>query len=101
MRKFVKQIMMNIFLPRLLLLHSLLVVCFATFAFGATRLPQDEVQALTDIAKTLGKTGWDFSVDPCSGQLPWTNISAFKGFESAVTCNCSFDDSTVCHVTSM
>ncbi|CAN6694115.1 unnamed protein product [Malus baccata var. baccata] len=90
--------MMNIFLPRLLLLHSL---CFSTFAFGAARLPQDEVQALTDIAKTLGKTGWDFSVDPCSGQLPWTNISALKGFESAVTCNCSFDDSTVCHVTSI
>ncbi|KAM1256885.1 hypothetical protein ACFX2I_030924 [Malus domestica] len=88
--------MMNIFLPRLLLLHSLLVVCFATFAFGAARLPQDEVQALADIAKTLGKTGWDFSVDPCSG---WTNISEVEGF--AVTCNCSFDDSTVCHVTSM
>ncbi|RXI02912.1 hypothetical protein DVH24_002990 [Malus domestica] len=101
MRKFVKQIMMNIFLPRLLLLHSLLVVCFATFAFGATRLPQDEVQALADIAKTLGKTGWDFSVDPCSGQLPWTNISKVEGFKSAVTCNCSFDDSTVCHVTSI
>ncbi|CAN6561143.1 unnamed protein product [Malus baccata var. baccata] len=98
MPKFVKQIMMNIFLPRLLLLHSL---CFSTFAFGAARLPQDEVQALTDIAKTLGKTGWDFSVDPCSGQLPWTNISALQGFESAVTCNCSFDDSTVCHVTSI
>ncbi|XP_070675448.1 probable leucine-rich repeat receptor-like serine/threonine-protein kinase At3g14840 [Malus domestica] len=96
MRKFVKQIMMNIFLPRLLLLHSLLVVCFATFAFGAARLPQDEVQALADIAKTLGKTGWDFSVDPCSG---WTNISEVEGF--AVTCNCSFDDSTVCHVTSI
>ncbi|KAM1278739.1 hypothetical protein ACFX2J_030721 [Malus domestica] len=93
--------MMNIFLPRLLLLHSLLVVCFATFAFGATRLPQDEVQALADIAKTLGKTGWDFSVDPCSGQLPWTNISKVEGFKSAVTCNCSFDDSTVCHVTSI
>ncbi|XP_009334010.3 probable leucine-rich repeat receptor-like serine/threonine-protein kinase At3g14840 isoform X2 [Pyrus x bretschneideri] len=100
MPKFVKKIMMNMFFPRLLL-HSLLVVCFAALAFGAARLPQDEVQALADIAKTLGKTDWDFSVDPCSGQLPWTNISAVRGFESAVTCNCSFDDSTVCHVTSI
>ncbi|KAB2623557.1 leucine-rich repeat receptor-like serine/threonine-protein kinase [Pyrus ussuriensis x Pyrus communis] len=87
---------MKMFFPRLLL-HSLLVVCFAALAFGAARLPQDEVQALADIAKTLENSSWAYSVDPCSSQLPWTNKSA--GFQRAVTCNCSFDDSTVCHVT--
>ncbi|XP_048441743.1 probable leucine-rich repeat receptor-like serine/threonine-protein kinase At3g14840 [Pyrus x bretschneideri] len=96
MPKFVKKIMMNMFFPRLLL-HSLLVVCFAALAFGAARLPQDELQAFVDIAKTLGKMGWTYSVDPCSGQVPWTSKSA--GFERAITCNCSFDDATVCHVT--
>ncbi|XP_034211901.1 probable leucine-rich repeat receptor-like serine/threonine-protein kinase At3g14840 isoform X5 [Prunus dulcis] len=90
------------FLPRLFL-HSLLVVCFANFAFGVTRLPRDEVQTLADIAKTLGKTNWDFSgdADPCNNQKPWTDTNPAKGFEYGVTCNCSFANSTVCHITSI
>ncbi|XP_021814920.1 probable leucine-rich repeat receptor-like serine/threonine-protein kinase At3g14840 isoform X3 [Prunus avium] len=90
------------FLPRLFL-HSLLVVCFANFAFGVTRLPRDEVQTLADIAKTLGKTNWDFSgdPDPCNNQKPWTDTNPTKGFEYGVTCNCSFANSTVCHITSI
>ncbi|CAL9016893.1 unnamed protein product [Prunus brigantina] len=65
---------MNMFFPRLFL-HSLMVVCFANFAFGTTRLPLDEVQTLADIAKTLGKKNWDFSgdADPCINQKPWTD----------------------------
>ncbi|KAM2901875.1 hypothetical protein FF1_007816 [Malus domestica] len=94
--------MMNMFFPRLLPHSLFFVACFVTFAFGAARLPNDEVQTLKDIAKTLGirKTDWDFSgdADPCSGELPWTNPSAPKGFEKSIRCNCS---NTVCHVTSM
>ncbi|BFG28987.1 hypothetical protein CerSpe_152610 [Prunus speciosa] len=95
---------MNMFFPRLFL-HSLLVVCFANFAFGATRLPPDEVQTLADIAKTLGKPDWDFSgdPDPCNNNTkPWsTDTTPPEGFEYGVTCNCSFANSTVCHITSM
>ncbi|XP_021801491.1 probable leucine-rich repeat receptor-like serine/threonine-protein kinase At3g14840 [Prunus avium] len=93
---------MNMLFPRLFL-HPLLVVCFANFAFGATRLPPDEVQTLADIAKKLGKTNWDFSgdPDPCNNQKPWTDPNPTKGFEYGITCNCFLANSTVCHITSI
>ncbi|XP_021834425.1 probable leucine-rich repeat receptor-like serine/threonine-protein kinase At3g14840 isoform X2 [Prunus avium] len=89
------------FLPRLFL-HSLLVVCFANFAFGVTRLPRDEVQTLADIAKTLGKTNWSFSgdADPCNHIKPWNDTNAGEGSDG-VTCDCSFASSTVCHITTI
>ena len=59
------------------------------------------VQVLKEIAKTLGKEDWDFSVDPCSGQRNWTSSAQVQGFENAVTCNCSLANATVCHVVSM
>ncbi|PQP96911.1 putative leucine-rich repeat receptor-like serine/threonine-protein kinase [Prunus yedoensis var. nudiflora] len=92
---------MDMFFPRLFL-HSLLVVCFANFAFGATRLPRDEVQTLADIAKTLGKTNWSFSgdADPCNHIKPWNDTNAGEGSDG-VTCDCSFTSSTVCHITTM
>ncbi|XP_070664343.1 probable leucine-rich repeat receptor-like serine/threonine-protein kinase At3g14840 isoform X2 [Malus domestica] len=95
--------MMNMFFPRLLPHSLFFVACFVTFAFGAARLPNDEVQILKDIAKTLGKTDWDFSgdADPCSGQLPWADPSAPKGLENAISCNCSYENSTVCYITSI
>ncbi|CAL5190212.1 unnamed protein product [Lathyrus oleraceus] len=73
---------------------------FATLVFGAT-LSEDEVEALKDIAKTLGKKNWDFSVDPCSGQKNWTSSVQVKGSENAVTCNCTYVNATVCHVTNI
>lgn len=58
--------------------------------------------ALQRIAKTIGKTDWNFSVDPCtSGESSWVNPNQIKGAENAVTCNCSFANNTVCHVVSM
>ncbi|KAJ7981869.1 Receptor-like kinase [Quillaja saponaria] len=72
----------------LLLLSSLLIAfSFSHFAFGATTtlLPNVEVQALQDIANTLGKKDWNFSIDPCSKQPPWFFSNASKGHENAVT----------------
>lgn len=59
------------------------------------------VEALQDIASTLGKKDWDFSVDPCSEKSNWTSPVQVKGSENAVTCNCSYVNGTVCHVTNM
>ncbi|KAI3900444.1 hypothetical protein MKW92_041443 [Papaver armeniacum] len=52
------------------------------------RLPDDEVEALKQIAKTLGMTGWKFdaTTNPCTGGL--------KG----VNCTCN---NTICHVTAV
>ncbi|KAJ4981653.1 hypothetical protein NE237_032490 [Protea cynaroides] len=68
-----------------------------TFTFGYTLLPKEEVDALRQIAKKLGKTNWNFSTDPCSGESGWVTLNPAKGFENAVTCNCS-SNGTVCHV---
>ncbi|XP_061360636.1 probable leucine-rich repeat receptor-like serine/threonine-protein kinase At3g14840 [Gastrolobium bilobum] len=56
---------------------------------------------MKDIANTLGKKDWDFSVDPCSGKSNWTSSVQVQGFKNAVTCNCSFANATICHVVSI
>ncbi|XP_045801008.1 probable leucine-rich repeat receptor-like serine/threonine-protein kinase At3g14840 [Trifolium pratense] len=91
---------MNMSLP--LLFHLfLLVFCFiSSFASGATLL-EEEVQVMKDIGRTLGKKDWDFSKDPCSGENNWTSSVKVKGFENAVTCNCSFANATICHIVSI
>jgi len=59
------------------------------------------VEVLKQIGKTLGKQDSDFSADPCSRGKGWISQDLPEGQENAVTCNCSFNDNTVCHVTSM
>ncbi|XP_042514335.1 probable leucine-rich repeat receptor-like serine/threonine-protein kinase At3g14840 [Macadamia integrifolia] len=72
------------------------------FALGYNLLPDDEVNALRQAAETLGKTNWNFSADPCSGESGWVTPNPAKGFENAVTCNCSDSyNGTLCHVISM
>ncbi|XP_059443366.1 probable leucine-rich repeat receptor-like serine/threonine-protein kinase At3g14840 isoform X3 [Corylus avellana] len=82
------------------LLASTLFFCFATFVFGAAVLPDDEVEALRGIAKSLGKTDWNFSVDPCSGDSGWF-YRAEGSKENDLTCDCSSSNGTVCHVVSI
>ncbi|KAM4103244.1 hypothetical protein ACJW30_06G064900 [Castanea mollissima] len=77
-----------------LLLASAVTFCFTSFVFGATVLVDDEIQALRDIAKTLGKTDWNFSVDPCTPQSGWVRDT----IKDAVHCNCSIPNTTGCHV---
>ncbi|KAG8386455.1 hypothetical protein BUALT_Bualt03G0150500 [Buddleja alternifolia] len=71
------------------------------FASGAGVLPDDEVESLQVIARSLGKRDWNFSVDPCSGLSGWVTQNPVKGFENAVTCNCTFANNTVCHIVSI
>ncbi|KAF5190783.1 Nodulation receptor kinase [Thalictrum thalictroides] len=65
--------------------------CFVLFVSGAT-LPDNEVEALEEIANTLGKKDWNFSVDPCSRDYGWAEDG------NTVTCNCSYVNDTICHV---
>ncbi|KAL1201968.1 putative LRR receptor-like serine/threonine-protein kinase [Cardamine amara subsp. amara] len=65
-----------------------------------TKLHEDEVRALKEIGKKLGKKDWNFKKDPCSGEGNWV-VSTYttKGFESNITCNCSFlPPNSPCHV---
>ncbi|GLT67955.1 hypothetical protein SLA2020_402270 [Shorea laevis] len=70
--------------PRLLL-ASFMAFFLANFAFAAT-LPEIELKALQDLAKTLGKTDWNFGVDPCSGESGWFSPPNNR-FENSVNCS--------------
>ncbi|XP_077226858.1 leucine-rich repeat (LRR) family protein isoform X1 [Tasmannia lanceolata] len=73
---------------------------FGVFGSGATLVP-NEVETLRQIGKTIGKTNWDFTVEPCSGESGWISPRTTKYYNNSVTCNCSFANNTTCHVVSM
>ncbi|TYG96411.1 hypothetical protein ES288_A11G348300v1 [Gossypium darwinii] len=58
------------------------------------------VEALKRIGKTLGKNGWNFGSDPCSQHDSWVDQST-RYYANNVTCDCSFNSSTICHVVRM
>ncbi|KAH0934228.1 hypothetical protein HID58_011345 [Brassica napus] len=81
----------------LLFPYFILFLILSDFAYSQT-LPKQEVGALRAVATALKKSNWKFNVNPCdltSSDGGWRNPNAGKGFEDAVTCNCS---STVCHL---
>ncbi|CAF1704535.1 unnamed protein product [Brassica napus] len=84
---------------QLLFPYFILFLILSDFAYSQT-LPKQEVDALRAVATALKKSNWKFNVNPCdnSSDGGWRNPNAGKGFEDAVTCNCS---STVCHITSI
>ncbi|GLU15105.1 hypothetical protein SLE2022_316300 [Rubroshorea leprosula] len=77
-------------------LASLIVFSLATFVF-ASLLPDDELRALREIAKTLGKTDWDFNIDPRCGESGSGTPNPAEGFENAVTCS----NDTIPHIVSI
>ncbi|KAG8502397.1 hypothetical protein CXB51_000455 [Gossypium anomalum] len=83
--------------PPLLVFASIFsACCLATSTLGAT-LAKDEVEALKSIGKTLGKTNWNFNIDPCSSRdESWAKF-AKKGayYVNNITCDCS---SSPCHI---
>ncbi|KAM5586357.1 putative leucine-rich repeat receptor-like serine/threonine-protein kinase [Rosa sericea] len=91
------------FFPRLLI-YSILLVIFASFALGATRLSEHEVQALKIIGKTLGKDR-NFTADPCSSEASrWIHTTSTDSeATNNVTCgNCiTAGNDQICHVTSI
>ncbi|KAH7842958.1 hypothetical protein Vadar_011065 [Vaccinium darrowii] len=48
--------------PRSFSLVIGIFICFTTFAYGATLLPPDEVEALKEIGKIMGKTNWTLRI---------------------------------------
>ncbi|KAB1209727.1 hypothetical protein CJ030_MR6G000175 [Morella rubra] len=90
---------------KLLLPHfvfSTILFSFVTSGFAATaKLQSDEVGVLREIGKKLGKKDWDFGIDPCSGEGNWSVLDGRKGFESSVTCDCTFNHNSSCHVVSI
>ncbi|XP_077251094.1 putative LRR receptor-like serine/threonine-protein kinase At1g07650 [Tasmannia lanceolata] len=73
------------------------LICLRRLGYGTTLLPDDEVAALKEIGRKLGKRDWDFraEVDPCSGESGWVVPNTNKNNKTAVECNRS---NTVRHV---
>ncbi|CAH9107437.1 unnamed protein product [Cuscuta europaea] len=90
-------------LPFLSILCSLHLILLSPSLLAAPtpKLHPPEVIALQEIAKKLGKTDWDFLKDPCNGSDSWSPAIQRKSFETTVTCDCSADNGTVCHVTAI
>ncbi|KAK4857833.1 hypothetical protein QYF36_006936 [Acer negundo] len=77
---------------------SILVLsCFLTQTFAASRLPQDEVDVLNQIAKTMGATNWTFGSDACEGTYDVKQVVQTDPIRN-ITCDCEIENNT-CHVT--
>ncbi|KAF8035270.1 hypothetical protein BT93_C1329 [Corymbia citriodora subsp. variegata] len=78
----------------------LLVICCGVFEGDAQLLPQDEVDTLNTIATKMQNKHWNVSETSCSGGTG-LNVTMASGIISNVTCNCSFNNGKVCHVTNI
>ncbi|PPD67828.1 hypothetical protein GOBAR_DD35293 [Gossypium barbadense] len=85
------------FIHRLLFALIFIACCLTTLTNGAS-LPNGEVEALRIIGNTLGKTDWNFNINPCDQGDTWLNQST-RYYANNVTCDCSFNNNTTCHVT--
>ncbi|XP_044498140.1 probable leucine-rich repeat receptor-like serine/threonine-protein kinase At3g14840 [Mangifera indica] len=90
-----------LFHHRLLFLSLVCAFCLTIFASGAPLLENSEVEALKDIAESLGKKDWNFNVNPCSQEKSWVAETQDNGSEKNVSCDCSFSSGTLCHVVSI
>ncbi|CAL5345217.1 unnamed protein product [Camellia sinensis] len=52
--------------------------CFSSLRFSESKLPQDEVDALQQIAITMGAKYWKFNGDSC--QVEQVGVNVLKGF---------------------
>ncbi|XP_037496737.1 probable leucine-rich repeat receptor-like serine/threonine-protein kinase At3g14840 [Jatropha curcas] len=76
-----------------LLVASVTIFCFTSLVLEAAELPNDEVEGLREIGKTLGKKDWNINVDSCSNKSGWGKPESIQ--DNNITCDCG----TICHVT--
>ncbi|XP_019198423.1 PREDICTED: probable leucine-rich repeat receptor-like serine/threonine-protein kinase At3g14840 [Ipomoea nil] len=87
----------------IILIPIILLSFNARFVEAQTgHLPQDEFDALGEIAKQLVKKDWNFSVNPCDNNSNWMTPQRndMPLYNNSLTCDCSFAGG-VCHVQSI
>ncbi|CBI20144.3 unnamed protein product, partial [Vitis vinifera] len=82
----------------LLLLLFLGFFCFSEFTSHAQLIPEDEVQTLRTISSKLNNKHWNIGQTSCSEGF---NVTITEDRSSNVTCNCTSNGGTVCHVVTM
>ncbi|KAL6538693.1 hypothetical protein OROGR_012681 [Orobanche gracilis] len=88
----------------MMLRHSaafcVLAVCWLGFLkLSSSQVPQQEVEALQEIATEMGATYWRFNGDICELDMVGVSPMPPSGSEGYVECNCNYENNTVCHVT--
>ncbi|XP_028755434.1 probable LRR receptor-like serine/threonine-protein kinase At1g53430 [Neltuma alba] len=89
------------------LLYLFLFGCFALKAFtnygsNAQLIPEDEVKVLKTISSKIENLNWNVTPHSCVDEgFKNENISTANGIIRNVTCNCSFSNGKVCHVTNI
>ncbi|XP_062012890.1 probable LRR receptor-like serine/threonine-protein kinase RFK1 isoform X1 [Rosa rugosa] len=74
--------------------------CFKLPGLAESKVPQDEVDALQQIVKTMGAKYWSFDGDACRIEMVGLTEKPPKDSESRTDCQCNHDN-TVCHVTKL
>nr|TKS01985.1 putative LRR receptor-like serine/threonine-protein kinase [Populus alba] len=76
--------------------------CFGVDKFGShPLLPLDEVQILQTISNKLNIRNWTTINQTSCGSPQWNQASSDDKTQSIVTCNCTFEKGSVCHVTNI
>lgn len=77
---------------------------FQHFRSNAQLIPQDEVKLLQTISDKLENMNWKVTQRSCSGDRGFDNRKISRDEDQIirnVTCDCFFNSSTICHVTSI
>lgn len=80
-----------------LLFALLMMNIFTQFGSEAQLLPEEEVETLKTISTKLHNTRWKISRNSCNPGSG-LNETVAKYIKRNVTCDCSFNNNTVCHV---
>ncbi|KAL9346475.1 hypothetical protein Peur_061328 [Populus x canadensis] len=78
-----------------------LTSCLGLLAFFEAKLVQEEVDALEEIARTLGSKYWKFNADTCEIVSVGVAQVPPKNAEQRIDCECKNGNNTDCHVTRM
>ncbi|XP_019198445.1 PREDICTED: probable LRR receptor-like serine/threonine-protein kinase At1g07650 isoform X3 [Ipomoea nil] len=87
----------------IILIPIILLSFNATFLEAQSgHLPQDELNALKEIADQLGKKDWDFRLNPCDNNSNWLTPQGKDRplYTNILTCDCTFLGG-ICHVQSI
>ncbi|KAF8089097.1 hypothetical protein N665_0518s0023 [Sinapis alba] len=74
------------------------IFCFKFYGVNAVNLPKDEVDALQQIAKTLGSKFWKFDAENCKIEQVGLTETPPPTAKQEIECECSPTNETDCHI---
>ncbi|EOA37363.1 hypothetical protein CARUB_v10011126mg [Capsella rubella] len=75
-----------------------IIICFRFYGINAIKLPQEEVDALQQIANTLGSRFWKFDAEGCKIEKVGLTETPPPTAKQEIECECSPTNETDCHI---